>query len=68
MGRTNVVLDDDLLARVQRLTGARTKREAVNLALAELVEARSRQSILELDGRPLLMEGYDHRALREGRA
>jgi hypothetical protein len=40
----------------------------VSLALAELVEARSRLSILELDGQPLLMEGYDHRALREGRA
>jgi Arc/MetJ family transcription regulator len=68
MGRTNIVLDDELVADVQRLTGAKTKRAAVNLALAELVESRSRLSLLELDGQPLLADDYDHRALREGRA
>lgn len=38
MGRTNIVIDDELVGRVMRLTGARTKREAVDIALRRLVE------------------------------
>ena len=41
MGRTNIDIDDALVERAMRLTGARTKREAVNLALARLVEKGS---------------------------
>jgi Arc/MetJ family transcription regulator len=37
VGRTNIVLDEDLVRRAMRLTGAKTKRQAVNLALQELV-------------------------------
>lgn len=38
MGRTNIELDDELIDRAMRLTGARTKREVVDLALRQLVE------------------------------
>lgn len=38
MGRTNIVLDDDLVEEAMRLTGARTKRAVVDLALRRLVE------------------------------
>ncbi len=38
MGRTNIVLDDALVERAMRLTGARTKREVVDIALRRLVE------------------------------
>lgn len=37
MGRTNIELDDDLVAEVMRRHGLRTKREAVDLALRRLV-------------------------------
>lgn len=37
MGRTNIVLNDGLLRQAMRLTGVRTKRQAVDLALRELV-------------------------------
>jgi Arc/MetJ family transcription regulator len=37
MGRTNIVLDDRLVKQAMRLTGARTKRQAVDLALREMV-------------------------------
>ena len=40
MGRTNIVLDDELIRRAMQVSGAKTKREAVNRALRELV-ARS---------------------------
>jgi Arc/MetJ family transcription regulator len=41
MGRTNIVLDDRLVERAMRLTGARTKREVVNMALRDMVARRS---------------------------
>lgn len=41
MGRTNIVLDDMLVEKAMRLTGARTKREVVDIALRRLVEKGS---------------------------
>jgi len=38
MGRTNIELDDKLVAAAMDLTGARTKREVVDIALRRLVE------------------------------
>jgi Arc/MetJ family transcription regulator len=35
--RTNIDIDDDLVERVMRMFGLRTKREAVELALQRLV-------------------------------
>jgi Arc/MetJ family transcription regulator len=37
MARTNIVLDDALIERAMKITGARTKRAAVNIALRDLV-------------------------------
>jgi len=36
MRRTNIVLDDTLVARAMKITGARSKREVVHLALRRL--------------------------------
>lgn len=38
MARTNIDLDDRLVKKAMRLTGATTKREVVDLALRRLVE------------------------------
>jgi len=38
MARTNIEIDDVLIAKAMRLTGARTKREAVDIALRRLVD------------------------------
>lgn len=38
MGRTNIEIDDGLVEKAMRMTGARTKREVVDLALRRLVE------------------------------
>ena len=48
--RTNIEIDDQLLARAMELTGLRTKRAVVDAALRELVEWRSRQKLRELFG------------------
>jgi Arc/MetJ family transcription regulator len=49
--RTNIDIDDQVISEVQKLTGARTKREAVDLALRELVARHRRADILKLRGR-----------------
>ena len=47
MARTNIVLDDRLIAKAMRVTGARTKREAVDVALRVLVQQRETYSGLQ---------------------
>jgi Arc/MetJ family transcription regulator len=49
--RTNIEIDDEVLAEAQRLTGAQTKRETVDVALRELVARQRRLGILDLRGR-----------------
>ena len=49
--RTNIEIDDDVMREAQRLSGTRTKRETVDLALRELVARHRRLGILELSGR-----------------
>ncbi|HXF74412.1 MAG TPA: type II toxin-antitoxin system VapB family antitoxin [Actinomycetota bacterium] len=63
--RTNIDIDPEILREVQRLTGARTKREAVDLALRELVGRYRRAGILKLRGK-VRWEG-DLEASRLGR-
>ena len=41
VGRTNIVLDDELIRRAMQVSGAKTKREAVDRALRELVARAS---------------------------
>ena len=49
--RTNIEIDDDVLREVRRLTGVKTKREAVDLALRELVARYRRLDILQVRGK-----------------
>ena len=62
--RTNIVLDDDLVAEAMKLTHAKTKREVVDLALREAVALRKRKNILDLVGQDLIAPDYDVRAVR----
>ena len=49
--RTNIVIDDDLLERAMRATGAKTKREVVELGLATLVRLKEQEEIRGLRGK-----------------
>ncbi len=49
--RTNIVIDDHLLERAMRATGAKTKREAVELGLASLVRLKEQEEIRDLRGK-----------------
>jgi Arc/MetJ family transcription regulator len=51
MSRTNIDLDDDLVAEVMRRFGVSTKKEAVDLALRRLVGVPlTREFLLDLEG------------------
>jgi Arc/MetJ family transcription regulator len=63
--RTNVVIDDGLMAEAIRHTGLRTKRAVIEEALRTLVRLKAQAQIRKLRGR-LRWEG-DLAALRENR-
>jgi Arc/MetJ family transcription regulator len=67
VGRTNIVIDDSLMEKAMAVSGLTTKREVVEKALMEFVQHRTRKDLLQLEGKIRFREGYDHRALREGR-
>lgn len=49
--RTNIVLDEDLIARAQQLTGIKTKREVVQEALRALILLREQAEVRSLRGK-----------------
>ena len=65
--RTNIVLDDELVKEAFALTGVRTKRELVRLALEELIRRRRKRNLTELAGRIRLRDDFDYKALRRTR-
>ena len=56
--RTNIDIDDWLLEEAFSLTKLRTKKELVNLALAELIKAKKKKDLLDLSGRIQFHDGY----------
>ena len=49
--RTNIVLDDELVERAQKLTGIKTKREVVDEALRVLILLREQAEVRSLRGK-----------------
>jgi Arc/MetJ family transcription regulator len=47
MGRTNIVIDEELVKKARKLTRLKTKREIVDAALELLVRSESRKGILK---------------------
>lgn len=47
MKRTNVVLDDKLVARARKLTGLRTARDVLERALCELVAREEQRRVAQ---------------------
>ncbi len=58
--RTNIDLDDKLVAKLMKKTGASTKREAVHIAMREMVkEPPDYSEVLKLFGSGALAPNYD---------
>lgn len=49
--RTNIVIDDELMANALKMTGLKTKREAVELGLKTLVKLKQQERIRQFRGR-----------------
>jgi Arc/MetJ family transcription regulator len=49
--RTNIEIDDELMKQALAESHARTKKEAVDMALRELIASRRRRKALELEGK-----------------
>ena len=49
--RTNIVIDDDLMNRVLKLTGIKTKREAVEVGLKTLLRLKTQEKIRNYRGK-----------------
>ncbi len=49
--RTNIVIDDKLMKETLRLTGLKTKREAVELGLRTVVRLRKQEEIRRYRGK-----------------
>ena len=65
--RTNVVIEDELMNEALYLSGIKTKKEVISIALREFVASRKRADLLELAGKIEFLDDYDYKALREGR-
>ena len=63
--RTNIEIDDKLMKDALKATGAKTKREAVELGLKTLVQLRAQEKARELKGK-ITWEG-DLNAMRTDR-
>lgn len=64
--RTNIDLDEDLVAEAARLSGIKTKKDLVHQALLVFVSVKKRKSLLDLAGRIEFAPGYDYKAFRKG--
>ena len=63
--RTNIVIDDNLMAEAMAVTGLGTKREVVETALRALIRINRQADVLSLAG--TVEWGGDLNAMREGR-
>jgi len=63
--RTNIVLNDDLVAEAFRYSDATTKRDLVNQALKDFITHHKRKNMLDLVGKVNISEDYDYKALRQ---
>lgn len=64
--RTNVILDDELIRKAQRLTGIKTKKDVIHEALETLIRIREQAQVRALRGK-LTWDG-DLDQQRQGRS
>ena len=65
--KTNVELDDALVAEAFRLTTVQTETELLNLALQALIKAQKKRNLLDLSGQIQFDPDFDPAALRQDR-
>ena len=61
---TNLAIDPDLLDRALEVSGEKTKKAAVTMALQEFIARRQQRKVLELMGKLEWDHSYDYKAER----
>jgi len=61
---TNLAIEPELIDRVLEISGERTKKAAVTLALKEFIARREQRKLLNLFGTLDWDESYDYKAER----
>jgi hypothetical protein len=61
---TNLAIDPDLLDRALEVSGERTKKAAVTMALQEFIARRQQKRVLDLMGKLDWDKSYDYKAER----
>jgi Arc/MetJ family transcription regulator len=64
---TNLAIDPDLLDRALEVSGEKTKKAAVTMALQEFIARRQQRKVLELTGKLEWDQSYDYKAERTRR-
>jgi len=64
--RSTIDIDEKLLQEAQKITGAKTKKELINLSLMELIRKKKREHLISLFGSSALdLDLEDIEKLRE---
>ena len=61
---TNLAIDPDLLDRALEVSGERTKKAVVTMALQEFIARRQQKRVLDLMGKLEWDKSYDYKAER----
>jgi len=61
---TNLSIDPELIEKAREVSGERTKKAAVTMALKEFIARREQKAILDLFGKLEWDDDYDHKAER----
>ena len=62
---TNLSIDPELIEQARKVSGERTKKAAVTMALEEFIARRQQENILELFGKLEWDADYDYKAERD---
>jgi hypothetical protein len=62
---TNLAIDDKLIVQAQKLSGLKTKKDTVTLALKEFISRRKQEEIISLFGSIEYNSDYDYKKLRK---
>lgn len=57
--RSTIDIDEKLLKEAQKITGAKTKKELVNLSLRELIRKKRKEHLISLFGSSVLDIGLE---------
>lgn len=62
---SNLALKEELVEETLKLSGAKSKKDAINLAMEEFIKLKKRQRLMKLKGGIAFDVKYDYKASRK---